>query len=123
MLLWSRTGAQLLPHHVAVVKGWWSTILIMLLWSRVGGQLLSHHVAVVRGWWSTTLIMLLWSGVGGQLLTRSLEGPFRGTFGNNQLVKVSLNSYIALVRHDRNHGTKFCLIRNHDRNHDRNNWP
>ena len=52
-------------NHVAVVRGWWSTILIMLLWSRVGGQLFSsrccgqglvanysHHVAVVRGWWS-----------------------------------------------------------------------
>ena len=29
-----------------------SAIIIMLLWSGVGGQLLSHHVAVVRGWWS-----------------------------------------------------------------------
>ena len=35
-------------NHVAVVRG-----CLMLLWSGVGGQLLSHHVAVVRGWWST----------------------------------------------------------------------
>ena len=48
-----------------------------LPWSGVGGQLLSYH--------------LLWSGVGGQLLSyhvgglycmSSLEGPFRGAFGN-----------------------------------------
>ena len=53
-------------HHVAVVRGWWSTIVtscccgqglvvnychIRLLWSGVGGQLLSHHVAMVKGWW------------------------------------------------------------------------
>ena len=63
MLLWSGVGGQLLFDH--------------LLWSGVGGQLLSYH--------------LLWSGVGGQLLsyhvggqycTSSLEGPFRGAFGN-----------------------------------------
>ena len=82
MLLWSGVGGQLLSHHVAVVRGWWSAIVtscccgqglvvshsrIMLLWSGVGGQLLSHHVAVVgsgpllshhvavvRGWWSAT---------------------------------------------------------------------
>ena len=63
MLLWSGVGGQLLFDH--------------LLWSGVGGQLLSYN--------------LLWSGVGGQLLsyhvggqycTSSLEGPFRGAFGN-----------------------------------------
>ena len=75
MLLWSGVGGQLsqpfsadlLSHHVAVVRGWWSAF---------GGQLLSYH--------------LLWSGVGGQLLSyhvgglycmSSLEGPFRGAFG------------------------------------------
>ena len=51
-----------------------------LLWSGVGGQLLSYH--------------LLWSGVGGQLLSyhvgglycmSSLEGPFRGAFGNTEI--------------------------------------
>ena len=77
-----------------------SYCLIMLLWSGVGGQLLSHHVAVVRGWWSAIVtscccgqglvvsychIMLLWSGVGGQLLSRSLEGPFRGAFGKKNM--------------------------------------
>ena len=82
---------------------------IMLLWSGVGGQLsqpfsadlLSHHVAVVRGWWSAfggqlLSYHLLWSGVGGQLLsyhvggqycTSSLEGPFRGAFGKNNVVE------------------------------------
>ena len=72
-------------HHVAVVRGCWSAVVIMLLWSGVGGQLLS--VAVVRGWWSAIVIMfvimLLWSVVGGQLRTRSLKGPFRRAFGNN----------------------------------------
>jgi len=44
-----------------------------------------HHVAVVRGWWSAIIIMLLWSGVGGQLCTRSvLEGPFYNTFGEKK---------------------------------------
>ena len=84
-------------HHVAVVKGWWSAIAIMLLLSGVGGQLLSscccgqglvvsycHHVAVVRGWTSALVIMLLWSVLGGQLRTRSLEGPFRGAFGEGK---------------------------------------
>ena len=66
----------------AMVRGWWSAIVLSyhshhLLWSGVGGQLLSYH--------------LLWSGVGGQLLSyhvgglycmSSLEGPFRGAFGN-----------------------------------------
>ena len=77
MLLWSGVGGELFSsccrseglvvsysHHVAVVRGWWSAILIMLLWSGVGGELFSscccgqglvvihsHHVAVVRGWW------------------------------------------------------------------------
>ena len=99
MLLWSRVGGPLLSacccgqglvvryyHHVAVVRGWWSAIVIMLLWSGVGGELFSscccghglvvscyHHVAVVRGWWSATILMLVWSGVGGQLRTRSLR--------------------------------------------------
>ena len=65
-LLWSGVGGQLLSHQLAVVRGWWSTIVtsaccgqglavnychIMLLWSGVGGQLLSHHVAMVKGWW------------------------------------------------------------------------
>ena len=82
--LWSGVGGQLLSHHVAVVRGWWSAIVsscccgqglvvsychIMLLWSGVDGQLLSHHVAVVRGWLSAILIMLLWSGVGCQLFS------------------------------------------------------
>ena len=49
MLLWSGVDGQLLSHHVAVVRGWLSAILIMLLWSGVGCQLFSHHVAVVRG--------------------------------------------------------------------------
>ena len=26
-------------YHLAVVRGWWSAIIILLLWSRVGGQL------------------------------------------------------------------------------------
>ena len=65
-LLWSGVGGQLLSYHS-----------YHLLWSGVGGQLLSYH--------------LLWSGVGGQLLSyhvgglycmSSLEGPFRGAFGN-----------------------------------------
>ena len=65
-LLWSGVGGQLLSYH--------------LLWSGVGGQLLSYH--------------LLWSGVGGQLLSyhvgglycmSSLEGPFRGAFGNKEV--------------------------------------
>ena len=42
-----------------------------------------HHVAVVRVWWSAIVIMLLWSGAGGQLRTRSLEGPFRRAFGKS----------------------------------------
>ena len=45
-----------------------------------------HHVAVVRGWWSAIIIILLWSGVGGQLCTRSLEGPFRNAFGKNKMI-------------------------------------
>ena len=75
--LWSGVGGQLLSHHVAVVRGWWWTILVTLLRSGVGGQPFSscccgqglmvsysHHV-----WWSAILIMSLWSGVGGQLLS------------------------------------------------------
>ena len=81
MLLWSGVGGQLLSHHVAVVRGWWSAIVS----SCCCGQGLvvshSHHVAVVRGWLSAIfssccrgqglmvsycLIMLLWSGVGCQ---------------------------------------------------------
>ena len=42
-----------------------------------------HHVAVVRVWWSAIVIMLLWSGAGAQLRTRSLEGPFRRAFGKS----------------------------------------
>ena len=38
--------------YLAVVRGWWSA-LIMLLWSGVGGQLFDHHFTVVRSWWST----------------------------------------------------------------------
>ena len=72
------------PFSPAILRVWWSAILITSLWSGVGGQLLSHHVAVVRGWWSAIVtscccgqglvvsychIMLLWSGVGGQLLS------------------------------------------------------
>ena len=30
--------------------------------------ILSYHLAVVRGWWSAIVILLLWSGVSGQLL-------------------------------------------------------
>ena len=72
-LLWSGVGGQLLSHHVAVVRGWWSAIVssgccgqglvvsychIMLLRSGVGGEVVNYcHV------------MLLWSGVGGQLLS------------------------------------------------------
>ena len=74
-------------HHVAVVRGWWSTIGGQLLSSSCCGQGLVvnyyHHLAVVRGWWSPIIIILLWSGVGGQLCTRSLEGPFRNAFGKN----------------------------------------
>ena len=101
MLLWSGVGGQLLSHHVAVVKSWWSAILtscccgqglvvsychIMLLWPRVGGRLFSHHVGVVRGWWSAIVTSCccgqgLVVHVGGQLRTRSLEEPFRGAFG------------------------------------------
>ena len=51
-------------HHVAVVRGWWSAIIISYY----------HHVAVVRGWRSAIIIMLLWSGVGGQLLSSSYCG-------------------------------------------------
>ena len=80
-LLWSGVGGQLLSYHSYHLP--WSGVggqllSYRLLWSGVGGQLLSYH--------------LLWSGVGGQLLsyhvggqycTSSLEGPFRGAFGNN----------------------------------------
>ena len=78
MLLWSGVGGQLsqpfsadlLSHHVAVVRGWWSAfggqlLSYHLLWSGVGGQLLSYHV-------------------GGQYCTSSLEGPFRGAFGKKR---------------------------------------
>ena len=67
MLLSSEVGCQLFSsgccgqglvvshsHHLAVVRGWLSAILIMLLWSGVGGVVNYCH------------IMLLWSGVGGQ---------------------------------------------------------
>ena len=67
-------SAAILGYHLAVVRGWWSAIVISDY----------HHVAVVSGWWSAIisscccgqglvvsyyLIMLLWSGVGGQLLS------------------------------------------------------
>ena len=77
-LLWSGVGGQLLSYHS-----------YHLLWSGVGGQLLSYH--------------LLWSGVGGQLLSyhvgglycmSSLEGPFRGAFGNNQKLNKMVNTYL-----------------------------
>ena len=83
-LLWSGVGGQLLSSHSHHLL--WSGVAGQLLsyhshhllWSGVGGQLLSYH--------------LLWSGVGGQLLSyhvgglycmSSLEGPFRGAFGNS----------------------------------------
>ena len=75
-------SAAILSYHLAVVRGWWSAIVISDY----------HHVAVVRGWWSAIIssccccqglvvsyliIILLWSVVGGQLRTRSLEkDPF-----------------------------------------------
>ena len=66
-------SADLLSRSFAVVRGWWSAIVLSF--------------AVVRGWWSAIV-----SGVGGQLLSyhfgglycmSSLEGPFRGAFGKN----------------------------------------
>ena len=65
-MLWSGAGGQLLSSDCCGQR---------LVVSHC------HHIAVVRGWWSAIVIMLLWSGVGGQLRTRSLEGPFRGAFG------------------------------------------
>ena len=69
-------SAAILSYHLALVRGWWSAIVISDY----------HHVAVVRGWWSAIIsscccgqglvvsyliIILLWSVVGGQLRTRS----------------------------------------------------
>ena len=39
--------------------------------------------AIVKVWWSAIIIMFLWSGAGGQLRTRSLEGPFPRAFRPN----------------------------------------
>ena len=74
ILLWSGVGGQLLSsfctaflsYHLAVVKGWWSAIIIILhsfsqLSSWCGqGLVVSyyHHLAVVRGWWSAIIIIL-----------------------------------------------------------------
>ena len=63
-------------HHLAVVRGWWSAIIIILSSSCCGqGLVVSYYHHLV--------IILLWPGVGGQLCTRSLEGPFRNAFGKN----------------------------------------
>ena len=59
----------------------------------VGGQLLSYH--------------LLWSGVGGQLLsyhvgglycTSSLEGPFRGAFGEKKVFGFEIENEYVIKR-------------------------
>ena len=89
-------------HHIAVVRGWWSAIVIRLLWSEAGGQPLSshccgqglvvshcHHIAVVRGWWSAIVIRLLWSEVGGQPLSSHCCG---------QGLVVSYCDHVAVVR-------------------------
>ena len=46
---------------------------------------LSYHLAVVKVWWSAIIIILLWSRVGGQVCSRSLEGPFRNAFGKKYM--------------------------------------
>ena len=117
MLLWPGVGGQLLSHHVARVRGWWWTVLIMSLWSGVDCQLFSscccgqglmvsysHHVAVVRRWWSAIVtscrcgqglvvsychIMLLGSGVGGELFSSHHCG---------QGLVVNHSHHVAVVR-------------------------
>ena len=73
----SRSSQQIFSADLLIVLSFAVVRGCHLLWSGVGGQLLSYH--------------LLWSGVGGQLLSyhvgglycmSSLEGPFRGAFGN-----------------------------------------
>ena len=73
----SRSSQQIFSADLLIVLSFAVVRGCHLLWSGVGGQLLFYH--------------LLWSGVGGQLLSyhvgglycmSSLEGPFRGAFGN-----------------------------------------
>ena len=60
-------SADLLSYHVAVVRGWWSAIVLYIMLvvnsqhnhsqqifsaQPFSADLLSYHVAVVRGWWS-----------------------------------------------------------------------
>ena len=75
----SRSSQQIFSADLLIVLSFAVVRGCHLLWSGVGGQLLSYH--------------LLWSGVGGQLVSyhvgglycmSSLEGPFRGAFGNCQ---------------------------------------
>ena len=103
-LLWSGVGGQLLSHHLLWSGVGGQLLSDHLLWSGVGGQLLSHHLlwSGVGGQLLSDQLLsyhLLWSGVGGQLLsyhvggqycTSSLEGPFRGAFGNNQKVTLCM---------------------------------
>ena len=69
MLLWSGIGGQLLSSCCCGQR------LVVSY---------CHHVAVVRGWCSAIIIMLQWSEIGGQLSTRSLEGSFRGALGKSE---------------------------------------
>ena len=109
MLLWSGVDGQLssscccgqlLSHHVAVVRGWWSS------GQPCCGQGLMvsypHHVAVVRGWWSAIVTSCccgqgLVVHVGGQLRTRSLEEPFIRAFGKICIVCVLCAEFRAVM--------------------------
>ena len=75
-IFFSRSSQQIFSADLlivlsfAVVRGWWSAIVLSFLSfavvSRVGGQLLSYH--------------LLWSGVGGQLLSYHVGGLYCMSF-------------------------------------------
>ena len=95
----------LLSRSFAVVRGWWSAIVLSFAVVRGWWSAIVLSFAVVRGWWSAIVLSFWWSilheffrrtlsrsfRVGGQLLSyhfgglycmSSLEGPFRGAFGN-----------------------------------------
>ena len=77
-----------------------SYLIIILLWSGVGGPLFDHHVAVVRGWWSTvhTIFRRTLAQLSGKIMQRSAHKRVWQKFEGNskKALKKNRESFVCI---------------------------